>query len=162
VARGVGRGHGDAGGARHSRHPGAGRPRRTSILEDLAALGGDGERALFHLVNLVRAEGASLLITSRVPVARLPLTLPDLVSRLRVVPQAELGPPDDALLAGILVKLFDDRQLRVTPQVVAYLASRMERSVAVARDIVARLDRASLSGKRPVTVPLAAEILGRD
>ena len=126
------------------------------------ALAAKGERALFHLVNLVRAEGASLLITSRVPVARLPLTLPDLVSRLRAVPQAELGPPDDALLAGILVKLFDDRQLRVTPQVVAYLASRMERSIAVARDIVARLDRASLSGKRPVTVPLAAEILGRD
>lgn len=132
------------------------------ILEDLAGLGPEGERALFHLINLARAEGASLLITSRVPVARLPLTLPDLVSRLRAIPQAELGPPDDALLAGILVKLFDDRQLRVSPQVVAYLASRMERSVAVARDIVARLDRASLSGKRPVTVPLAAEILDRD
>jgi hypothetical protein len=38
----------------------------------------------------------------------------------------------------------------------------MERSVAAARDIVAKLDRTSLSGKRPVTVPLAAEILGRD
>ncbi|MEP2829542.1 DnaA/Hda family protein [Parvibaculum sp.] len=132
------------------------------ILEDLAALDPAGERVLFHLINLVRAEGASLLITAREPVARLPLKLPDLVSRLRALPVAELGAPDDALLSGILVKLFDDRQLRVTPQVVSYVASRIERSVAAARNIVEELDRTSLSGKRPITVPLAAEILGRD
>ncbi|MEQ9529894.1 MAG: chromosomal replication initiator DnaA, partial [Parvibaculaceae bacterium] len=74
-------------------------------------------------------------------------------------PHVELGPPDDALLAGILVKLFADRQLRATPAVISYLASRIERSVAAAREAVAALDRASLSGKRPVTVPLAAEVL---
>lgn len=134
---------------------------RAIILEDLAALPPQAERALFHLVNLVRAEAAHLLITSREPLARLPLSLPDLTSRLKSVPQVELGPPDDALLAGILVKLFDDRQLRVTPAVIAYLASRIERSVAAARAIVEELDRASLSGKRAITVPLAAELLGR-
>ena len=135
--------------------------RRTLILEDLAALDPERERSLFHLVNLVRAEEAFLLITSREPLARLPLKLPDLVSRLRAVPHMELGPPDDALLAGILVKLFDDRQLGVTPAVVSYLASRIERSVATARHVVEVLDRASLSGKRPITVPLATEILGQ-
>jgi chromosomal replication initiation ATPase DnaA len=135
--------------------------RRAIILEDLTALPPQGERFLFHLVNLVRAEGAFLLITSRKALARLPLSLPDLTSRLKAVPQVELGPPDDALLAGILVKLFDDRQLRVTPAVIAYLASRIERSIDAARAAVAELDTASLSGKRSITVPLAAEILGR-
>lgn len=134
---------------------------RAIILEDLATLTAEGERALFHLVNLVRAEESNLLITSREALARLPLALPDLTSRLKAVPQVELGAPDDALLAGILVKLFDDRQLRVTPAVIAYLASRIERSVEAARAAVAELDIASLSGKRPITVPLAAEILGR-
>jgi len=134
---------------------------RAIILEDLTALPPQGERFLFHLVNLVRAEGAFLLITSRKALARLPLSLPDLTSRLKAVPQVELGPPDDALLAGILVKLFDDRQLRVTPAVIAYLASRIERSIDAARAAVAELDTASLSGKRSITVPLAAEILGR-
>ena len=135
--------------------------RRAIILEDLTALPPQGERFLFHLVNLVRAEGAFLLITSRKALARLPLSLPDLTSRLKAVPQVELGPPDDALLAGILVKLFDDRQLRVTPAVIASLASRIERSIDAARAAVAELDTASLSGKRSITVPLAAEILGR-
>lgn len=134
---------------------------RAIILEDLATLTAEGERALFHLVNLVRAEEAHLLITSCEPVARLAFQLPDLVSRLRALPHVELGPPDDALLAGILVKLFDDRQLRATPAVVAYLASRIERSVVAARAAVAELDTASLSGKRSITVPLAAEILGK-
>jgi chromosomal replication initiation ATPase DnaA len=135
--------------------------RRAIILEDLVLLSAEGERALFHLVNLVRAEGAFLLITSREALARLPLSLPDLTSRLKAVPQVELGAPDDALLSGVLVKLFDDRQLRVTPAVISYLASRIERSVDAARQAVAELDTASLSGKRPITVPLAAEILGR-
>ncbi|MBO6633846.1 DnaA/Hda family protein [Parvibaculum sp.] len=129
------------------------------ILEDLASLDAAGERALFHLINLVRAEEAHLLVTSREPVSRLSFALPDLVSRLRALPHVELGPPDDALLAGILVKLFDDRQLRVTPAVVAYLSSRIERSVAAAHIAVQALDKASLSGKRPVTIPLAAEVL---
>lgn len=135
--------------------------RRAIILEDLATLPPEGERALFHLINLTRAEGAFFLITSAEPLARLPLKLPDLVSRLKAVQQAALGAPDDALLTGILVKLFADRQLRVPPVVVTYLASRIERSVAAARRIVAEIDRASLSGKRPITVPLAAEILAR-
>lgn len=134
---------------------------RAVILEDLASLDGPGERALFHLINLVRAENAFLLITSREPLARLPLQLPDLVSRLRALPHAELGPPDDALLAGILVKLFDDRQLGVSPAVISYLSSRIERSVAAARAVVGALDEASLSGKRPVTIPLVAEVLSR-
>jgi chromosomal replication initiation ATPase DnaA len=42
---------------------------------------------------------------------------------------------------------------------ISFLAARIERSVAVARDVVVALDRASLSGKRPITVPLAAQVL---
>ncbi|MDR3498119.1 MAG: DnaA/Hda family protein [Parvibaculum sp.] len=132
---------------------------RALIVENLGALDDAGERALFHLLNLVKEEGASLLITSREPPARLPTRLPDLSSRLKALPHGELGAPDDALLAGVLVKLFDDRQLRVAEPLIAYLASRIERSIAQAREIVAALDRASLSGKRPITVPLAAEVL---
>lgn len=132
---------------------------RALIVENLDTLTDAGERALFHLLNLVKEEGAFLLITSREPPARLPTRLPDLASRLKALPHGELGAPDDALLAGILVKLFDDRQLRVAEPLIVYLAARIERSVAQAREVVAALDRASLSGKRPITVPLAAEVL---
>jgi chromosomal replication initiation ATPase DnaA len=129
------------------------------IIEDLGPLSDAAERHLFHLLNLVKEEGASLLLTSRDAPAHIAIRLPDLASRLRALPHAALGAPDDALLAGILVKLFDDRQLRVGEALISFLAARIERSVAVARDVVVALDRASLSGKRPITVPLAAQVL---
>lgn len=132
---------------------------RAIILEDLATLSDREERALFHLLNLVREEGAALLLTSRAAPGHIEVRLPDLASRLRALPHAELGAPDDALLAGVLVKLFDDRQLRVAEPLIAYVTSRIERSISVLRDVVEALDRASLSGKRPITVPLAAEVL---
>lgn len=132
---------------------------RAVIVEDAADLSDAAERTLFHLLNLVKEEGASLLLTARQAPARLAIRLPDLASRLKALPHAELGPPDDALFAGVLVKLFDDRQLRVAEPLITYLAARIERRIAVARDVVAALDRASLSGKRGITVPLAAQVL---
>lgn len=132
---------------------------RAAIVENVVILSDAAERALFHLLNLTAQDGAFLLLTARAAPGHIAIRLPDLASRLRALPHAALGAPDDALLSGVLVKLFDDRQLRVPETLIAYLAARIERSVAAARDVVAALDRASLSGKRPITVPLAAEIL---
>lgn len=129
------------------------------LIENVGLLSDAAERNLFHLLNLVKEEGASLLLTARDAPARLAIRLPDLASRLNALPHAELGPPDDALLAGVLVKLFDDRQLRVGEALIAYLASHIERSIAIARDVVAELDRASLSGQRAITIPLATKVL---
>jgi chromosomal replication initiation ATPase DnaA len=70
-----------------------------------------------------------------------------------------IAPPDDALLAAVLVKHFADRQLRVAPEVFSYLVARMERSFAAAAAIAARLDRLALETRRPVTVKLAREVL---
>jgi chromosomal replication initiation ATPase DnaA len=131
----------------------------TLLIEDVGVLSDEAERNLFHLLNLVKEEGASLLLSARDAPARLAIRLPDLASRLNALPHAELGTPDDALLAGVLVKLFDDRQLRVSEALIAYLANHIERSIAIARDVVAELDRASLSGKRAITVPLAVKVL---
>ena len=74
-------------------------------------------------------------------------------------PVARLEPPDDALLAAVLVKLFTDRQLPVAPEVVSYLVSRMDRSFAAAERLVARLDAAGLERRRRITRSLAAEVL---
>ncbi|PKQ06652.1 MAG: chromosomal replication initiator DnaA [Alphaproteobacteria bacterium HGW-Alphaproteobacteria-11] len=132
---------------------------RALIVEDLGVLSDAAERALFHLLNLTAQEKAFLLLTARDAPGRLAIRLPDLASRLKALPHAALGAPDDALLSGVLVKLFDDRQLRVPEALIPYLTARIERSVAAAHDVVAAIDRASLSGKRPITVPLAAEVL---
>lgn len=117
------------------------------------------ERALFHLLNLMRQEESFVLITTRTAPATWRTELPDLVSRLRAVPVVELNAPDDALLRAVLVKLFADRQLAVDESLIGYLVTRIERSFAAARAAVEELDREALRLKRPVTRALAVELL---
>ena len=99
-----------------------------------------------------------MLITTRSAPAAWRIELPDLASRLRALPVVGLEPPDDALLRAVIVKLFADRQLAVDESLVAYLTTRIERSVAAARAAVAELDREALRLKRPVTRALAGEL----
>lgn len=119
------------------------------------------EAAFFHLHNLVTGSGGALLVTAASPPRDWGLGLADLLSRLQAAPVARIEAPDDGLLAAVLIKLFADRQLAVAPNLVAYLVSRMPRSVGAARALVAALDAAGLAAGRPVTRALAAEVLDR-
>lgn len=146
-------------GAAVERLAGAGVPARLAVDEaQLVAGDAESERALFHLLNLNREQGGALLLVAREAPARWAVKLPDLKSRLAALPTAVIGAPDDALLGAVLVKLFADRQVVVGEEVIGFLLGRMERSLSAARTIVARLDALSLEGKRPITVPLAAQL----
>jgi chromosomal replication initiation ATPase DnaA len=127
------------------------------VLENLAE-GRFDEAALFHLLNLAREERAYVLITARRAPTTWRVGVPDLASRLRAIPVVALDAPDDALLRAVIVKLFADRQLAVEENLVAYLATRIERSFASARAAVAALDREALRLKRPVTRALAGDL----
>ena len=128
-------------------------------VEDADGLfGAAAEEMLFHLCNHLAARG-SLLVTGREPPARWPLRLPDLASRLAVAPVARLELPDDDLLAAVLAKLFADRQLVVAPEVVRYLAVRIDRALAAAERVVAAIDRTGLAERRPVSLRLAGDVL---
>lgn len=129
------------------------------VVEDADGLFGPAaEEMLFHLCNRLAARG-SLLVTGREPPARWPLRLPDLASRLAIAPVARLELPDDDLLAAVLAKLFADRQLVVAPEVVRYLAVRIDRALAAAERVVAAIDRTGLAERRPVSLRLAGEVL---
>lgn len=117
------------------------------------------ERALLHLHNCCRETGAGLLIVAREPPSRWPIALPDLASRLRAMPAVGILPPDDALLAGLLIKHFADRQIRVAPAVIGYAVCRIERSFAAAAAFVAALDRAALGAGRPIGISLVRRVL---
>src|SRR5690606_27121087 len=86
--------------------------------------GGDrgiDETALFHLYNALAERRGSILLTATEPPARWGLRLADLRSRIAALPAVSIRPPDEALIQGVLVKLFADRQLRVDPELVSYL-----------------------------------------
>lgn len=131
------------------------------VVEDAHSLTPQGEAALFHLHNLLSNAG-HLLISARTPPRDWGLTLPDLLSRVQAIAITHLAAPDQTLIAAVLVKLFADRQITVPPNLIAYLAPRIDRSIGAARDIVQRLDARALAEGRAVTRALATDLLDKD
>jgi chromosomal replication initiation ATPase DnaA len=135
-------------------HAAAGRP---VLLED--ADRGVSTEGLFHLINLAARDGGGLLLTGRTRPSTWPTALPDLRSRLNAFPVAEIAPPDDEVLEGVLRRFFRDRNIRPPEAVYPYLLARMSRSIPDAAAIVQRLDEAGEEGFKPVTRALARQIL---
>jgi len=141
---------------------------------DLATLEGrpvlleDADRAqddelLFHLINMAGEDGGALLITARTPPSAWPANLPDLRSRLNAMTVAELPAPDDVILEAVLRKLFRERYIEPTDDLIAYLMRRIERSGPAALAIVERLDEAAAEGEqRAVSRALARQFLEID
>jgi len=128
-----------------------------AVVVDDADAGLD-EASLFHLYNGAKESGRRLLLTAKAAPGRW-AALPDLRSRLSSCPSVAIGPPDDAVMAAVLVKLFADRQLKVGTEVVTYLLRHMDRSFEAAQRLVAAADRLSLAERRAITVPLVKRAL---
>jgi chromosomal replication initiation ATPase DnaA len=117
------------------------------------------ETALFHHLNLAREHGSFILLTAQTPPGQWEISLPDLRSRIRSYPAAEIQPPDEEHLAGLLLKHFSDRQIEVAPDVISYLVTRIERSMAAAQTVAEQLDKLALAEQKKVTRAFAAKVL---
>ncbi|WP_171167162.1 DnaA ATPase domain-containing protein [Ruegeria sp. HKCCA0370] len=135
--------------------------RRPIAVEDVPMIADDADqqKTLFHLHNLVLAEGNALLMTGRLAPKLWELPLADLQSRVEGAHHVALDPPDDALLGAVLAKLFVDRQLNPGPEVIAYLVKHMDRRFETAADVVEQLDQLALMEKRDITRSLAVRVL---
>lgn len=127
------------------------------VLEDIAP--SDHEAALFHLIRHAESHPVCLLLTSRYAPTAWDGALPDLRSRLMAMPGAQIQPPDDALMEAFLLKHFSDRQLRVDPEIVRYLARRLERSLKMAQECVGQLEKHVFETKRELTIPAVKSLL---
>ncbi|MFT6459355.1 chromosomal replication initiator DnaA [Pseudophaeobacter arcticus] len=134
------------------------------VVEDIPAIAGNREtqNALFHLHNLVLSNGHALMLTGRAAPNLWQLSLADLQSRVQAATHAELQAPDDALLAVVLAKLFNDRQVTPKPDVIPYLVAHMDRSFAAAAVIVNQLDSMALSEGRTLSRPLAVRLMSQE
>jgi hypothetical protein len=117
------------------------------------------EEDLFHAWNDAQATRKPLLIIAAAPSPRWQVALPDLRSRLAATPHVEIGPPDDALIGQLILKLLGDRGIAAPPELADFLVPRIERSYVAVLMIVDILDRVMLSHHRRMTVPLARRAL---
>lgn len=133
------------------------------VIEDAHRAAGNpsGEQALFHLWNLSAERNFWLLLTARDAPGQWGLALPDLVSRMGAMPVTRIEPPDEGLLAAVLVKLLADRQLTAPAGLIEWLVPRMDRDLGLARRLVAALDTETMAERRGLTRQLAGDLLAK-
>lgn len=98
-------------------------------------------RAILAALNLCRDRGAPVLVTGRGEAGDWFETPPDLRSRLRAMPAARIGEPDDETLALRLREECARRHLILSDESVDYLAPRMERSWAAVGLVADQIER---------------------
>ena len=114
------------------------------------------EEALFHLFNFMQEMGGDLLLTSRtVP----QFQLPDLQSRLNMIPKAEIMMPDESVIRAVAHKAFEDRHILVEDSVLDYLAGHLTRSFSLLQQVIERADKLSLEVGRKITIPIMKQVI---
>ena len=125
---------------------------RAVLLEDADRRPADD--ALFQILNMT-TEGTTLLVTGRHEPGLWPTRLADMRSRLNALHVAKIEAPDDVVLAGVMLKLFRERNIKPGGEILNYLVKRIERSVPAVQDIVQRIDEFADAERREITRAVA-------
>lgn len=133
-------------------------------LDGLEAAAGHraDEQALFDFHNRARDAGTGVLYAARAQPSELPLTLPDLGSRLGQCTRIRLQVLDDEGRREVLRVRARRRGLQVDEAAIDWLLKRADRDLGSLTGLLDRLDRESLAAQRRVTVPFLRQVLGRD
>ena len=125
------------------------------IIEDINNFNSkEDEDFLFHSINLSKELNKALLLTSSLKISKLNFKTLDLVSRLDAMQAAFIEEPDDMLMEALIIKLFNDRQILIKPNIVNFLMQRIERSYLGVAEIIDLIDKVSLSRKKSVSISL--------
>lgn len=131
-------------------------------LDDVHAVAGDlaWEQPLFAILDAFLSRAGALLLAANAPAARCGFRLADLASRgagavtYRLMPLA-----DDERVDALLVHAAA-RGLELDVPAAEFLLKRVARDMTALTHWLARLDRASLSAQRKLTIPFIREQLG--
>ena len=114
------------------------------------------EEALLHLFNFIKELGGNLLLTGQ----KIPrFSLPDLQSRMALIPKVEIAMPDETVIQRVAQKAFEDRHIWVEENVLNYLATHLTRSFPLLQKVVEKADQKSLSAGRKITIPILKQVI---
>ncbi len=132
------------------------------VLDDVGVLAGDREfeYQLMAMYQRLVQEGGALLVSHGAPATAVEFNLPDLNSRMRSLLHYQLNPLQDDDKADLLRTRAAHRGYQLDEAVLAYWLARGPRDIEALLIDLDRLDRASLSRKRSVTIPLLKDELG--
>jgi DnaA family protein len=130
-------------------------------LDDIDARADDPvwARALFNLYNDVLELGGNLVMTAGCAPAGLTVALPDLASRLAACLILHVRLLDEEAQGRALQTRASALGIELPTDVLAYLSHRLPRDLGSLLDALDRLDAASLSHQRRLTVPFVRSVL---
>ena len=117
------------------------------------------EQALFVILNAYLSGTGSLLLAAAAPAAQCGFQLADLASRGAGAVTYRLAPLDDADRAAALRLHAAARGLALDAAAVDFLLTRVARDMSALINWLARLDRASLTAQRRLTIPFIRELM---
>jgi DnaA family protein len=131
-------------------------------IDQLQRVAGDPEweEALFHVFNRIRDAGNDLLIAADVAPRQLAVALPDLASRLSWGIVFRIQALDDDGKLSALTARARDRGIELNEDVTQFILHRSPRQTGELFELLDRLDQASLSEQRKVTIPFVKQVLG--
>lgn len=127
-------------------------------LDDVHLLEHSAQETLFHCINRCRDSGARLVFSSKVSIDEMCFSLADLVTRLSWGPVFQLHTLNDEELPSALALQLQLRGLDVSVDVIEYIVRRYPRNMQALNQLVERLDQASLTEQRRITIPLVRSV----
>lgn len=131
-------------------------------VDDLQAVVGDAtwESELFHLVNGVRDNHRTLILSANCGAHLLPVQLPDLKSRLLGAAQIETDVLGDDAKVRLLQQKAGQKGFVLPLEVARFIMSRTNRDMPSLLSLLARLDVETMRQQKKVTIPFVKQMLG--
>lgn len=120
----------------------------------------DWEQALFNCFNRSKDRGRKIIFSANANPSELPVKLPDLSSRLAWGLSFQVPLLADREKLEALTMRSKARGLDLPEEVAQFILNRAPRHIGELFEILDRLDRASLSEQRKLTIPFAKQVLG--
>lgn len=130
-------------------------------IDDLEMIAGQAkwEMALFNLFNLIRDKGGRLLISAGFAPNKTNIQLADLVSRLNWGVVFQIANLQDQDKIEVLQLRAGQLGLELSTEVAEYLLKRSPRDMANLFSLLGKLDTASLTEQRRLTIPFVRQYL---
>lgn len=131
-------------------------------LDNVHALAGhpDWEEALFHFYNRLHESGRRFIIASHVAPQNLEFKLKDLSSRLNWGVTYQLHALNDVEKLQALHFRAELKGFELPENVAQFLLKHCQRDMQSLNETLEKLDQASLSAQRKLTVPFVKDVLG--
>lgn len=117
------------------------------------------EEAIFHLYNRSQSLNSHLIVTGNVSISEMPWLLPDLSSRLLSGMIFQIHELSDAEKIQLLQQRAQQRGLQLSLEVGQYLLRHLPRDLTALLTGLDKLDKASLTFQRKLTIPFVNETL---